>query len=541
MTETPDRPRTTLLRGGSVYSPGAPFATSMLLDGAAIAWIGEDDAAETMAADADRVIDLDGRLVTPGFVDAHVHLAMTGFAVQSVDLGQARSLTQALDMLSSYAATFTGSVLFAQGWDETHWPEGRPPTITEIDRAVGGRPSYVARVDCHSAVVSSALVAAGSGIASTEGWSDDGRVERDAHHRVREVADGLRSAADRSEAISQALDHAASRGITSVHELNAPHIGPYSDFATIARLTAAQARIEVVPYWGVPLTGDEAGGGEDGLLFGFAGDLNIDGAIGSRTAAVHTPYADADTVGHLYLDRDQVRRHVVACTRRDLQAGFHVIGDRAMTEVTAGLVAAAEEVGIDAMVATRHRLEHVEMPSPDHLASLARLGVVASVQPAFDAAWGAPGELYDVRLGWERARPMNPFGSMQAAGVAVAFGSDSPITAIEPWAGVRAAAYHHEPAERMTVRAAFNAHTRGGHRARRDDGAGVLRPGEAATYVIWDVDAELVVQTPDDRVAAWSTDVRAGVPVLPDVRPEVPLPRCVRTVVDGAVVYDGES
>ena len=85
--------------------------------------------------------------------------------------------------------------------------------------------------------------------------------------------------------------------------------------------------------------------------------------------------------------------------------------------------------------------------------------------------------------------------------------------------------------ERMTVRAAFNAHTRGGHRARRDDEAGVLQPGAAATYAVWELSSELVVQTPDARVASWSTDVRAGVPVLPDVSPDVELPRCVQTVV----------
>ena len=107
--------------------------------------------------------------------------------------------------------------------------------------------------------------------------------------------------------------------------------------------------------------------------------------------------------GHLYLDREQVRAHVVACTRAGKQAGFHVIGDRAMREVASRTASAAADVGVDAMVAARHRLEHVEMPDADVIETMADLGVVASVQPAFDAAWGAPGELYDQRLGWERA------------------------------------------------------------------------------------------------------------------------------------------
>jgi predicted amidohydrolase YtcJ len=128
---------------------------------------------------------------------------------------------------------------------------------------------------------------------------------------------------------------------------------------------------------------------------------------------------------------------------------------------------------------------------------------------------------------------MNPFGSMARAGIVLAFGSDSPITPLDPWGGVRAAAFHHEPGERLTVRAAFNAHTRGGHRARRDDEAGILQPGSAATFAVWELSSDLVVQTPDERVASWSTDVRAGVPVLPDVSPGTSLPTCVRTVVAG--------
>jgi predicted amidohydrolase YtcJ len=136
---------------------------------------------------------------------------------------------------------------------------------------------------------------------------------------------------------------------------------------------------------------------------------------------------------------------------------------------------------------------------------------------------------------------MNPFGSLHRSGVVLAFGSDSPVTPLDPWRAVQAAALHHDPEERLTVRAAFNAHTRGGHRARHDDAAGVLAPGAAATFAVWDVPGDLTVQTPDARVAAWSTDPRAGVPVLPDLQPDVELPICVRTVVRGTTVYTAED
>lgn len=527
------RPPNVLLRGGSVYSPDAPFATAMLTVRGTIAWIGDDSAADQHLDEAHEVVELEGRLVTPGFVDAHAHLAQTGFALESVDLGAATSLEKMLDALSSYARQHVGRVLFAQGWDETTWPEQQAPSISQIDRAVGDKAAYLARVDSHSAVISTALLAHNLALSGLDGWRGDGTVERDAHHAARAVADALRTSADRSSALLRALDFAGSRGVTSLHELNAPHIAPLSDLAVVKDLRAEFTLPEVVPYWGQHMGGE----GLDAPVVGFAGDLCMDGAIGSRTAAMHQPYADADTSGHLYLDENQVRDHVVFCTQRGVQAGFHVIGDHAMTEVIAGFESASAIVGEADIVAARHRLEHVEMPTEAAIESMARLGIVASVQPAFDAAWGGEDSLYSRRLGSHRAAAMNPFATMQRAGVVLAFGSDSPITPIDPWGAIRAACFHHRTDERLSVRAAFNAHTRGGHRARRFDVGGVLAPGAHATYAVWDSASELGVQTPDERVAAWSTDVRAGVPVLPDLHPDNPLPSCVETVVAGVSIY----
>jgi predicted amidohydrolase YtcJ len=178
------------------------------------------------------------------------------------------------------------------------------------------------------------------------------------------------------------------------------------------------------------------------------------------------------------------------------------------------------------------------MVSPADMTILGELGVTASVQPVFDQLWGGPDSLYAQRLGTERAEPMNPYASLNRAGVALAFGSDTPVTPFGPWAAVRAAAHHHNEGERLTVRAAFNAHTRGGWRAARRDEGGVIALGAPASIAVWDVPGDLVVQTPDARVAAWSTDPRAGVPHLPDLHPDLDLPGCVMTVVAGKVAYE---
>jgi predicted amidohydrolase YtcJ len=154
---------------------------------------------------------------------------------------------------------------------------------------------------------------------------------------------------------------------------------------------------------------------------------------------------------------------------------------------------------------------------------LADLGVVASVQPAFDAAWGAEGELYELRLGPHRAAPMNPFGRMLRAGVVLAFGSDSPITPIDPWAAVRAATLHHAEDERLSAGQALDAHTRGGHWAGRHDDAGALEPGQPATYAVWDVPGGL------------------GADGLPTLTSGVPLPVCLETVVEGIAIHTRDA
>jgi predicted amidohydrolase YtcJ len=172
------------------------------------------------------------------------------------------------------------------------------------------------------------------------------------------------------------------------------------------------------------------------------------------------------------------------------------------------------------------------------MVTLGALGVTASMQPMFDDAWGGEDSLYAQRLGVDRARPMNAFASLNRAGVALAFGSDTPVTSFGPWAAVRAASRHRTESERITVRAAFNAHTRGGWRAAGRDDGGVIAVGAPAAIAVWDVPGELLVQTPDARVAAWSTDPRAGVPQLPDLHPDIALPTCVLTLVGGEVAFE---
>jgi len=180
------------------------------------------------------------------------------------------------------------------------------------------------------------------------------------------------------------------------------------------------------------------------------------------------------------------------------------------------------------------------MPDADAIAALVDLGVHASVQPAFDAAWGGEAGMYAARLGAERALAMNPVASMAAAGMSLALGSDTPVTPFAPWEAIRACVNHHNPAQRISARSAFLAHTRGGWRAGGVDDRGYLDLGQPASFAVWSV-GDLVVQAPDDRIQTWSTDPRSGTPGLPDLSPGADLPVNLRTVIRGRTVFDREG
>jgi predicted amidohydrolase YtcJ len=529
---------TLLLRNGAVHSPADPFATAMVVEDETIAWIGAEGAAAAHADGVDQVVDLAGALVAPAFVDAHVHTTATGLALSGLDLTGAPSLAYALSALEHHAKTRglygAGHVVLGHGWDDTGWPEGRPPTPAELDRATGGATVYLSRTDVHSAACSPAL------LALVPGEHGDLPLAGTVHHAARAAANAVLTVADRVAAQRVARARAAALGIGTVHECGGPEIAGEADFRELLALAAREVGPEVVGYWGALARDAEHARTLRGDLgaHGLGGDLFIDGSIGSHTACLHAPYADDEaTTGLTHIGLDEVTAHLLACTRAGVQAGFHAIGDAAVHTVidAARTLVAGPDAG--AFRALRHRVEHAELLDAAGIAAFAELGLTASVQPAFDAAWGGVDGMYARRLGAERAAAMNPFAALTAAGVPLAFGSDAPVTPLDPWGTVRAAAFHRTPEQRISVRAAFAAHTRGGHRAVGRDDAGVLVPGAPASYAVWDT-AELVVQAPDSRLSGWSTDPRSGTPGLPDLDPELPLPRCLRTSVRGTTVYE---
>lgn len=494
----------TLLLGARVLDPGGPDGlTALEITGDRITWVGTaDDAAQREPGAV--VVDLAGAVVTPAFVDAHVHATAAGLVLSGLDLTGCPSPADLLDAVASCP----DPVVWGHGWQEVDW-DAPPPTRAELDRAARGRPVYLTRVDMHSALVSSALLDRAPAAVGSPGWSD-GPLTTEAHHHVRRAALAGLDTDTRRRAQQAFLDDAARRGVAVVHECAGPDISGRDDVALLRTLPGP----EVVAYWGEAVrTPEEA---RDLVratgAHGLAGDVFVDGSLGSRTAALRSPYTDAPgCTGTRFLDACAISDHVTACTAAGIQAGFHVIGDAAADMLLTGLRTAHRR---SPRWGVTHRVEHLGMVDDDQARTLAELGVVACVQPLFDAYWGGPDGMYAARLGPHRAARVNPFARLRAAGVPLAFGSDCPVTPVNPWAALRAAVHHRTPGSGLRPQDAFAAHTVGGHRAAgdADPRAGRLLPGAPASYALWD-----------------------GAGVLDDDPRD---PCCLRTVHAGRILYD---
>ncbi len=533
----------TLITHAVIYSHSSPHATALLIDGAEIVWIGDHEAARALEGLAHTVIDAGGHFVAPGFVDAHVHATSTGIMLGGLDLTQVTHKKEFLDLLSDYAKHVNGATILGHGWDQSNWVDPELPTRAEIDRATWGSVVYLSRIDVHSALVSNSLIAQFPEIKFLAGYGE-GVVTQLAHGALRKFALGSITHSQRSTAQELFLDHVLSQGIVGVHEMAGPHISSYSDALSLQQLSSGSNFPQVAIYWGELLSEESLNIVRELKAIGAAGDLFIDGALGSHTAFLHEAYSDEpQTTGAGYLTAEQVADHLKACTKAGIQGGFHVIGDQACEIALRGARLAAGPTPDLEFHSLRHRLEHAEMLSESGITELGALGMTASMQPLFDAWWGSPGGMYESRLG-RRAHHMNRWGSLQANDAAVCFSSDSPVTPNTPWRAVHAAMNHHNPQERISASAAFAAHTRAGWRAlgAQFDSYGVIEVGAPAHLAIWHV-PESEGEFPGSRSAQQGAQPGSAIAVLPDLgssrEPEIPVSVC--TIVNGMVSYTGED
>ena len=477
----------TLLRAARVHTLAFPETGEwVLVDGRHIQRVGSG-----APPVADRVVDLPGATILPGFIDTHVHLTATGLALTNRDTEQATSASELLNLARARASEGDGPIVL-RGFDESRWDDPRHPSIEDLD-SVTARPLVLQRADGHLALANSAALHAAGVADEEEGMDRDvsgrptGRVTREALHRLGRWTAGSLDDHAIQELQLQAAALGASRGVTAVHEMSMPHwfglrdlqvfLGHRERLPLDAKPIVATMDIPQIMDLGLPAIG---------------GDLPMDGSIGARTAAVMAPYADASGAGACYHADDELAAFFQGGHVAGLQVGVHAIGDRAIEQV----LSAWERVyhALDSRErrhfrARRHRVEHFEMATTPQVERAAMLGLAVSVQPTFDRLWGQENGLYQAGLGWDRASVMNPFRTMVERGIELGAGSDTPVTPFDPMLSIAACESHHAPGQRLSRFEAVRLHTVGSARiGHQEEKKGALRPGVHADLVAFDED-----------------------------------------------------
>jgi len=454
-----------------------PEASAVTIEGSQITRVQAPGAPPPTLRPDDRLIDLRGRTLLPGLVDAHTHLMHWGFRFLRPGLGGAANRAEVLDRIrEAHRNLPPGRLLLGEGWDESGWPDPGFPTRQELDAIDAGRPMVIRRICGHMAVANSAALVhfpAGPDVDPTSGFL------------LEEASMGIaRIFPPNADELDQALEAAErsylSMGVTQVHDMCLPdHLRSFERAGTDGRLRLSIAAI--LPRQELDFLVDSGlgAGWHKGSVRLRGVKFFSDGSLGARTAALNSAYADRPgEAGALLLDSDALARDIARADGAGIPLAIHAIGDRAVAMVIAaferGLSGRSSRVG--------HRIEHLEMVNAAELERVARLGLEASMQPNFVGNWGLPGGLYEQRLGVERTARMNPMSRVLAAGVRLVVGSDGMPAGVLPGLADAVAAPH--AAQRLMVDQALAAATREAAHSGGFPDRGILRAGNCADLLV---------------------------------------------------------
>jgi predicted amidohydrolase YtcJ len=499
-----------LLLNGEIHTMDAanPQVTALAIDRSSgrILAVGDDAEIRTLAGPLADTINLGGRTVLPGFIDAHTHLASYAVARLNVDLRHISSEDAAVAKVRERAATMpAGAWIYGQSWDVNEWPSQRFPTRASLDAAAPEHPVMLLSHDFHSAWVNSAALQAANITTKTDD-PPGGHIERDgdgeptgmlfegpAMALVERVAVPMDDETLLAE-LRRVLAELRARGVTGVHNIEDAH-----SLHLMQRLHAEgvlQPRT-LLYIWRDALPkavalGVEAGFGDDYLRLAGV-KMFMDGALGSHTAAMFDPYeAEPDNRGLLTTSEPEVIEAVRMAAGGNLAVAIHAIGDRAVHVALNGIEATLRQTAQSGGPAIRRfRLEHVQLAAPTDLQRMARLGVVGSVQPfhavvdrfSAERFWGA------------RHKRSYAYQTMRQLGIPLALGSDVPVDTADPLRILHAAIVRRDdthpeqmpwlPDQALTLSEALYAYTMGAAYAGGQEAhQGSLTPGKLADLVV---------------------------------------------------------
>jgi predicted amidohydrolase YtcJ len=435
--------------------------------------------------ESDNVWDAEGCPVLPGFIDAHMHPISMGLKRLRFDLSQVRSLQELLQIVKSASSRVPRPpfhFLIGYDWDESLFAdEKRYPTCWDLDKVAPDVPVALRRIDGHLWVVNTKalqllnLPSDHPFVFKTSG-QPNGLIADDAIRFLEPFIEP--TIAEKREALRIASQIALEHGVTTMADLYADlevYESAIADSDLRVRficciLPATAQQLKAPLQWRID---------EERCEAKFV-KLFLDGSIGARTAALREPYADATNETGRLLLRDRVAEGLMLeLNEMGWRLAVHAIGDLAIDQA----IESFRFVRMEGRRFLRHRLEHLELLRPEHIGWLSKLNLVASMQPNFVARWQQPNGLYEARLGWERAKRMNPFNSIIKAGITLAFGSDG--MPFGPLEGIVGALTHPEPNERLTLRQALLAYTQGAAFACGiESQVGTIAPGKLADLVV---------------------------------------------------------
>ena len=456
-----------------------PVAEAVAVWNGTIIAVSTNESISSLVGDETKVIDLQGNLVLPGFIDNHTHFLTGGNWLSGVKLKDASNVDEFGERLRNKSQELPEGAWITGGtWDHDNWPGGKLPTAADIDKYVEDRPVFVTRYDGHMSVANSfALSLAGISSATTDppgGIIVRKPGSRDPEGVLKDVAQGLvrrvipgQSKAELRMAIEAAMAEAKRVGVTSLQDmnLNPANLRIYQELILENKMT-----VRIYGHWQIAQWQRLS---NLGIIKNFTsgnwlkiGGLKgiVDGSIGSSTALFFEPYLqDPSTRGVFVTQPDILKEHIIEADKAGLNMAIHAIGFRANSEI---LDIFEEVIEVNGPGDRRFRIEHAQHIHPKDFKRFADLGIIASVQPyhAID-----DGRFVEKRIGKERSKTTYPFKQFLDNGITMTFGSDWTVAPLDPIKGIDAAVTRRTtdgknpdgwyPEQKITVEKAIKAYT----------------------------------------------------------------------------------